>query len=91
MEAHLAKLGIVNEIWPVAVDESTEGQTILPAGQRERVVRLQFRLRPCPTLSLEALLQDSLFCETQSSANSFAHSHLAPVGFSQLLMTLSHS
>ena len=30
--AHLAKLGIVNEVWPVTVDESTEGQAILPAG-----------------------------------------------------------
>lgn len=35
-EAHLAKFGIIDEVWPVAVDESTEGQAILPAGQRER-------------------------------------------------------
>lgn len=55
-EAHLAKLGIINEVWPVTVDESTEGQAILPAGQRERVVRPQLRLRPCPTLNLEECL-----------------------------------
>lgn len=72
IEAHLAQLGIVNEVWPVAVDESTEGQAILPAGQTERLVRLGFRLRPCPTLSLEAPKQDRLFCEMQSSTNSFA-------------------
>jgi hypothetical protein len=59
--AHLAKLGIVNEVWPVTVDESTEGQAILPAGQRERVDRPWFRLRPCPTPILEVLLQDKPF------------------------------
>ena len=34
-EAYLAQFGIVNEVGAVSVDESTEGQAILPAGQRE--------------------------------------------------------
>lgn len=34
-EANLAQFGIVNEVGAVPVDESTEGQAILPAGQRE--------------------------------------------------------
>lgn len=66
-EAHLAQLGVINEVWPVAVNESTEGQAILPTGQTERVVRFGFRVRPCPTLSLEAPQQDLLYCEMQSS------------------------
>ena len=35
VEAYLTQFGIVNEVGAVSVDESTEGQTILPAGQRE--------------------------------------------------------
>lgn len=34
-EAHLAQFGVVNEVGAVSVDESTEGQAILPAGPRE--------------------------------------------------------
>lgn len=34
-EAYLAQFGIVDEVGAVSVDESTEGQAILPAGQRE--------------------------------------------------------
>lgn len=70
-EAHLAQLGVINEVWPVAVNESTEGQAILPTGQTERVVRFGFRVRPCPTLSLEAPQQDLLYCEMQSSTISW--------------------
>lgn len=36
-EANLAQFGIVNEVGAVSVDESTESQAILPAGQREGV------------------------------------------------------
>ena len=34
-EAYLAQFGVVNKVGAVPVDESTEGQAILPAGQRE--------------------------------------------------------
>lgn len=34
-EAYLAQFGIVDEVGAVSVDESTEGQAILPAGQGE--------------------------------------------------------
>ena len=33
--AYLAQFGVVNEVRAVSVDESAEGQPILPAGQRE--------------------------------------------------------
>lgn len=34
-EANLAQFGIVDEVRAVSMDESTEGQAILPAGQRD--------------------------------------------------------
>lgn len=40
--ATLRSLGVVNEVGAVSVDESTEGQPILPAGQREEGVRPGF-------------------------------------------------
>lgn len=43
--AYLAQLGIVDEVGAVSVDESTEGQAILPAGQRQGEVRPGFKLR----------------------------------------------
>lgn len=36
-EAHLAQFGVVDEVGPMSVDESTEGQAILPARQRQGV------------------------------------------------------
>lgn len=35
VEDYLAQFGIVDEVGAVSVDESTEGQAILPAGQTE--------------------------------------------------------
>lgn len=42
-EAYLAQFGIVDEVGAVSVDESTESQAILPAGQREGASGLDSR------------------------------------------------
>ena len=50
-EAYLAQLGIVDEVRAVSVDESTESQAILPAGQTEVGVSPGFELRLCASLT----------------------------------------
>lgn len=48
-EAYLAQFGVVDEVRAVSVDESTEGQAILPAGQRGgRSAQVQAGALFCP-------------------------------------------
>lgn len=43
-EAYLAQFGIVDEVGAVSVDKSTEGQAILPAGQKEEAGQAQVQV-----------------------------------------------
>lgn len=60
--AHLAQFGVVDEVRAVSVDEGTERQAILPAGQRKWGVR-PGDLKLCSPQPRSAHKQGSLLCK----------------------------